>query len=131
MLPFVWVFGRSDFTISIMGANIYPEDIDRCVYQHKKIAEITRSFCQGVAEDGKGNVRPAFYFEIEIAPTKALAEEFRHAMIEGLRNLNADFAEAWGEYKETLIPEIHLHRIGEGPFMRKQGEIKQKRMLKK
>ena len=27
-LPFVWVNGRRDATVSVMGANIYPEDIE-------------------------------------------------------------------------------------------------------
>ena len=31
-LPFVYVYGRRDATISVMGANIYPEDIETIVY---------------------------------------------------------------------------------------------------
>jgi phenylacetate-coenzyme A ligase PaaK-like adenylate-forming protein len=37
-----WVFGRRDFTISVMGANIYPEDLEQCVYADPELARITR-----------------------------------------------------------------------------------------
>ena len=32
-LPFLWIHGRSDATISVMGANIYPEDIETIIYR--------------------------------------------------------------------------------------------------
>jgi hypothetical protein len=43
--------------------------------------------------------------------------------------LNADFREAWHEYPETLVPEIRLYALGEGPFAGDQGKIKQSRLL--
>jgi hypothetical protein len=43
--------------------------------------------------------------------------------------LNADFREAWREYPETLVPEIQLYRLGEGPFAGDAGRIKQARFL--
>ncbi|GEM_PF-4959771 len=27
-LPFLWIYGRRDFTLSVIGANIYPEDLE-------------------------------------------------------------------------------------------------------
>ncbi|MCX6257152.1 MAG: phenylacetate--CoA ligase family protein [Bacteroidia bacterium] len=47
--PFIWVYGRRDFTISIMGANIYPEDIEQCLYADLNLAKITRSFCLSIS----------------------------------------------------------------------------------
>ena len=35
-LPFVYVYGRRDATISVMGANIYPEDIETVVYGDRR-----------------------------------------------------------------------------------------------
>ena len=42
---------------------------------------------------------------------------------------NADFREAWHEYPETLLPDIQLYRLGEGPFAADAGKIKQSRIL--
>jgi hypothetical protein len=46
-----------------------------------------------------------------------------------LVELNADFREAWREYPETLVPDIQLYRLGEGPFAADAGKIKQARLL--
>ena len=32
-LPFLWIHGRRDATISVMGSNIYPEDIETVLYR--------------------------------------------------------------------------------------------------
>ena len=128
-LPFMWIYGRRDFTISIMGANIYPEDIEQCLYSDIELAGITRSFCQSVVEAENSSVRPAFYFEITLTPTEELKAKFSASIIEKLISLNADFRAAWNEYAETLKPEIHLFNIGEGPFKKDSGKIKQTRVL--
>ena len=128
--PFMWIYGRRDFTISIMGANIYPEDIEQCLYADKELAKITRSFCQSVLEGKNATVRPAFYFEITETPTDNLKNKFAESILEKLIILNADFREAWHEYADTLKPEIYLFPIGEGPFKNDGTKIKQSRMIK-
>ena len=67
-LPFLWIYGRLDFTISVMGANIYPEDLEHCVYADPELARMTRSFCQSLSEGPEGEVRPSFFFEIDAEP---------------------------------------------------------------
>ncbi len=128
-LPFVWIQGRKDFTISIMGANIYPEDVEKIVYSQSELAKITRSFCQAVEENGQGEVRPAFYFEVSIPPSLALQSKYQEAIVSGLLSFNKDFKEAWKEYPQALTPLIYLFAQGEGPFKQKMGQIKQIRML--
>ena len=127
-LPFLWIYGRRDSTISVMGANIYPEDLEQCLYAEPGLARITRSFCLSLSEQG-AQVRPCFHFEIEAEPTEELASRFGAAMVKRLAELNADFREALHEYAQTLQPEIRLHRVGEGPFSGDSGRIKQVRLL--
>ena len=127
-LPFLWIYGRRDSTISVMGANIYPEDLEQCLYAEPELARLTRSFCLSLSEQG-AQVRPCFLFEIETEPTGALVNAFATAMVKRLAELNADFREALHEYAETLQPEIRLYRIGEGPFAANVGRIKQTRLL--
>lgn len=129
LLPFLWIYGRRDHTISVMGANIYPEDIEQCLYQDTSLAELTNSFCLSVAESPNGDVRPRFLFEVSREPDAALARRFAESILPSLVALNADFREAWHEYPDTLVPDIQLHRLGEGPFARDAGRIKQSRFL--
>ena len=129
-LPFLWVYGRRDYTISVMGANIYPEDLEQCLYAEPELAKITRSFCLGLAESEDASVRPRFIFEVVAEPTEQLQMTFRDAILRRLVALNADFREAWREYPETLVPAIQLYRLGEGPFAGDKEKIKQTRFLK-
>jgi phenylacetate-CoA ligase len=128
-LPFLWIYGRRDHTISVMGANIYPEDLEQCLYQDTGLAEITNSFCLSLAEGSNGSVRPRFLFEVSEEPDAELARRFRESIVPRLVALNADFREAWHEYPDTLVPDIRLYRLGEGPFAGDQGKIKQARLL--
>jgi phenylacetate-CoA ligase len=128
--PFLWIYGRKDFTISVMGANIYPEDLEQCLYADEALSKITKSFCMSLSEHENGEVRPAFYFEIMVEPSEALEKQFGDSMLHQLVELNADFREAWHEYPETLVPEIHLFKEGEGPFKSDHGKIKQARLIK-
>ena len=127
-LPFLWIYGRRDSTISVMGANIYPEDLEQCLYAEPGLARITRSFCLSLSEHG-AQVRPCFHFEIEAEPTEALVVQFGSAMVKRLAELNADYREALHEYAQTLQPEIKLYRLGEGPFSGDSNRIKQVRLL--
>jgi phenylacetate-CoA ligase len=129
-LPFLWIYGRRDYTISVMGANIYPEDIEQCLYAEPALARITHSFCLSLAEREDASVRPRFVFEVDTEPTEELLTTYREAMLHRLVDLNADFREGWKEYPETLVPEIQLYRLGEGPFAGDKDKIKQTRFLK-
>jgi len=129
-LPFLWVYGRRDFTISVMGANIYPEDVEQCLYAEPELARITRSFCQSLSETARARVQPRFLFEIDAEPTEELRERFADSMLKRLLALNSDFRAAWQESPEMLTPQVELHRLGEGPFNTAPGQIKQSRLLK-
>ena len=128
-LPILWIHGRRDFTVSVMGANIYPEDVEQAVYSQDDLASVTRSYCLSLAEDAQGGVRPLFSFEVTLPPSEELKAQFRDAVVKTLLTLNADFREAWKEYSQALEPEIALFGHGEGPFATDGSKIKQVRLL--
>ncbi|MCX6257151.1 MAG: hypothetical protein NTW49_04530 [Bacteroidia bacterium] len=59
-----------------------------------------------------------------------MKKQFATSIIEKLISLNSDFRAAWHEYPDTLKPEIHLFRLGEGPFKADPGKIKQTRIIR-
>ena len=54
-LPFLWIHGRRDATVSVMGSNIYPEDVESVLYGDPLIAPRLHSFMLV----GRGRRRPA------------------------------------------------------------------------
>ncbi len=113
-----------------MGANIYPEDIEQCLYADAALAKITHSFGLALAQGAHASVNPKFIFEVDAAPTVQLAERYRDSILKSLIALNADFRVAWQEYPATVTPVIELHPRGTGPFAADAGRIKQARLLK-
>ncbi len=75
-------------------------------------------------------MRPCFHFEIFEEVTEDIRKRFSDSIVQHLVHINADFREAWHEYPETRMPEVHLHRLGEGPFKADAGRIKQIRKIK-
>ena len=130
-LPFFWVYGRRDYTVSVMGANIYPEDIEQCLYADAALSKITHSFCLALDEGAGADVHPKLMFEVDVAPTAELAAAYGETMLQGLIALNADFRAGWHEYPDALTPIIELYPRGAGPFAADAGRIKQARLLKR
>ena len=128
-LPFLWIYGRRDSTISVMGANIYPEDVEQCLYSDPELAQATHSYCLSLEEGLEGAVRPCFSFEIQGEITDELQARFEAHMTPQLRDLNADFREAMAEYQDTVTPVIQLFPMGAGPFSGDGSRIKQTRMM--
>jgi phenylacetate-CoA ligase len=129
-LPFLWIYGRKDSTVSVMGANIYPEDLEQALYDEPELAAITHSFCLGLREESDGGVRPEFSFEISAEITPTVQAMFGERVTERIRLLNADFREAMREHPDTTTPLIRLYQLGEGPFTKDAGKIKQTRVIR-
>jgi len=129
-LPFLWIYGRKDSTVSVMGANIYPEDLEQCLYDSPGLATVTNSFCLGLVETSGGAERPLFSFEVRGRIDNALQRRFEAEIVERLRTLNADFREAYREDAEAITPLIRLWQVGEGPFSQDSTHIKQTRLLR-
>ncbi|MHB8635754.1 MAG: hypothetical protein ACYC96_04700 [Fimbriimonadaceae bacterium] len=128
-LPFLWVYGRRDSTISIMGANIYPEDLEECVYVDPLLAQQISSFCMELAESDAADVQACFHFEVA-NPDDGLRDQIADSVYETLIRLNADFREAAKEHPNALRPQVRLHRTNEGPFAANSNRIKHLRKVR-
>jgi phenylacetate-CoA ligase len=93
-LPFAYVFGRSHFTVSYFGANIYPENVTVGLEQPAVSGWVTGKFVLEVTSDTDGN--PHLSVTAELAPgetgdaarERTLAESVRAQ----LQRLNSEFA---------------------------------------
>jgi phenylacetate-CoA ligase len=129
-LPFLWIYGRRDATISVMGANIYPEDIETIIYRDGPLAGRLHSFCLSVVTDSSATPRPCVALELsgglpdDAQWSERLATQFQV----GLADLNLDYRAALGEFPAAMVPMVELYARGEGPFKADAGRIKQRRI---
>jgi phenylacetate-CoA ligase len=92
--PFAWVFGRSHFTVSYFGANVYPENVTVGLEQPAVSGWVTGKFVLEVAGDADGN--PHLSVTVELAPGEAGDAAREHMLAESIRDqlqrLNSEFA---------------------------------------
>ena len=112
-LPFVYVFGRSNFTVSYFGANVYPENISVGLEQPEVRDLVTGKFVlqamEGLTE------APHLAIAVELAP-KATGDDGKRDTIARsiqthLERLNSEFKNyAPAEYR---TPRVTLHPAGD------------------
>jgi phenylacetate-CoA ligase len=130
-LPYLMLFGRRDHTVSVMGANIYPEDIEHALYEDDEIVSGYTSFQIRIVDGVGGIVHPRLAIEWVDENVPEVDAEALARRIEGrLRSLNADFQNAWDEYSDALRFEVELHPRGQGPFANRGGRVKNRYISK-
>jgi phenylacetate-CoA ligase len=105
-LPFVFVFGRSFFTVSYFGANVYPENVTVGLEQQPVSDWVTGKFVLEAREDDDRN--RFLSVVVELAPGAEGSEERERAVAESivreLLRLNSEFA-------HYVPPERRLPRV--------------------
>jgi phenylacetate-CoA ligase len=131
-LPFLWVNGRRDATISVMGTNIYPEDIEALVYRDPTLVPRLRSFLLTVRDDATGTPRPVIALELD--DLAGIDGPWREAAAErvgdGLAGLNIDYRTSVAEYPAAMRPIVETYGPGAGPFALDRSRIKQRRIAR-
>lgn len=93
-LPFVWVFGRADFTVSYYGANVFPENVVVGLEQPETRGWVTGKFVMEVRCGPEGS--EFLHLTVELAPevseSEAMAGILAEAVLSQLRRLNSEFA---------------------------------------
>jgi phenylacetate-CoA ligase len=115
-LPFVYVFGRSHFTVSYFGANIYPENVIVGLEQPEIRDWVTGKFVMEVKEDSD---RDRFLaIAVELAPQIVGNLEKKNALTSSIHTqllrLNSEFANyVPSEYQ---LPQITLFPFGDPEY---------------
>jgi phenylacetate-CoA ligase len=90
-LPFVFVFGRSLFTVSFYGANVYPENVAVGLEQPGICEFVTGKFVLEVTEDADGDHR--LRVTVELAPGRdGDAGQLAVSIRDQLLRLNSEYA---------------------------------------
>lgn len=112
-LPFVYVFGRSLFTVSFFGANVYPENITVGLERAPVSGWVTGKFVLEVVEDADHD--PRLRVTVELAPGQAGDAAAVAASIHTeLVRLNSEFANYVPRARQ--LPEIVLRPAGDPDY---------------
>jgi phenylacetate-CoA ligase len=111
-LPFVWVFGRSDFTVSYFGANIFPENVTVGLEQPGVREWVTGKFVLEAREDADHDLHLSIL--VELAPGAEASEPralvAAQSIEEQLCRLNSEFASYVP--RERRAPKVTLVMAG-------------------
>ncbi|MFF5207332.1 phenylacetate--CoA ligase family protein [Streptosporangium sp. NPDC000396] len=115
-LPFAYVFGRSHFTVSYYGANVYPENIAVGLEQPEVSAMVTGKFVLEVVEDARRDRQ--LTVTVELAPGLRHSEETARivgdSILAQLLRLNSEFANYVPP--ERRPPVIRLREAGDPEY---------------
>ncbi|HVW29943.1 MAG TPA: phenylacetate--CoA ligase family protein [Polyangiaceae bacterium] len=115
-LPFVFVFGRSDFTVSFYGANVFPENVSVGLEAPGVHEFVSGKFVMEVAEGGDAPARLSI--AVELAPgeqaTAARAERVAQSVLLALLRLNSEFSSYVPE--ERRLPQVTLLPSGDPAY---------------
>jgi phenylacetate-CoA ligase len=129
-LPLLFLYGRKDSTISYMGANIYPQDVENGLYQDNPLAHRIQSFCLTLEEHSDLESRPAVNIQLRegVQLTQPeldeLADVCRRGVLRYLAEVSRDFAESLAEDPTAADLRVRVHEHGAGPFAATAGKIK-------
>jgi phenylacetate-CoA ligase len=93
-LPFVYVFGRSSFAVSLYGANVYPENIAAALEQRTFASLVTGKFVLQILLDAELDASLGITVELAdgVAVDAGLADALADAISDTLQRLNSEFA---------------------------------------
>lgn len=115
-LPFVYVFGRADFTVSYYGANIYPENVTVGLEQPAFIDWVSGKFVLETRELQNGD--KILHIAVEllpgIEPDVAMEPKIAQSIRNQLCRLNSEFANYTPA--ERQLPHISLHRFADPDY---------------
>ncbi|MFI6531856.1 phenylacetate--CoA ligase family protein [Nonomuraea sp. NPDC050547] len=99
--PFAYVFGRSHFTVSYYGANIYPENVAIGLEQPEIAGSVTGKFVMEVEEDKTRNRHLIITIELSpgTPPTPSLSRLAATSIRTQLNRLNSEFT--------AYVPQPH------------------------
>jgi phenylacetate-CoA ligase len=135
-IPLLFLFGRKDSTISYMGANIYPQDIEYGLYKNAEHAGLIESFCLSLEEQSNLECRPVIYVELRKDAKldghrkDEMVDSIRKGMVEHLAQVSRDFAQSLKEDQTTAEIHIRLCEFGTGIFKDKGNRIKNVYLIK-
>jgi phenylacetate-CoA ligase len=115
-MPFVYVFGRADFTVSYFGANVYPENVAVGLEQTPIDRWVTGKFVMQAREDADHNRYLSIVVELGpgVEASQDRADAVADSILHHLLRLNSEFANYVPAERQR--PLIELAPLGDPTY---------------
>lgn len=117
-LPFLWIGGRTDSTISINGTNIYPQQVESALLTNHELYKKINTF--QISQKYEFKKDAFFTVKIELKQgvhlTPALKKECQKTIIAGMK-INREYAQAMREFPQNFTPLVEVYAFKMGPFV--------------
>lgn len=109
-LPFVYLYERSDFSVSLVGGNIYPEEIRRALLAKQLRLHVSGKFTMEVVTDKQMNSVLLIHVELKskALPSKELPEQISQSVVNVLLRDNSEYVSNYAVYGQKLWPQIKI-----------------------
>ncbi|WP_182111221.1 MULTISPECIES: phenylacetate--CoA ligase family protein [unclassified Actinotalea] len=129
-LPLLLLFGRKDSTVSYMGANLYPLDVENGLYLDNPHAAAIESFKLSLVDIGDHEQRPGIHLQLRAhaalddAERADLASRAAAGVLRHLASVSRDVAQSLEEDPTASDLRVEVHAHGTGPFAGGSTKIK-------
>ncbi|MBI5872489.1 phenylacetate--CoA ligase family protein [archaeon] len=127
-LPFLAIFGRTDGTISVIGSNIYPDQVERAIAYNPKLFKSLNRFMLHIGQTKSRFT--AFNILIElikgVKPTQRLRSQYKKQIETNLGKLNEDYTLLLKTNPTSAKARVKLYPFGSSKFSQYNSRIKQK-----
>jgi len=131
-LPFLYLFGRSDGTVSVNGANIYSSDVYEAIFSDPDLAAKISTFKLSVEMDSEKSLRLFIYLEAKQGEeiTESLEQKSRLNIVSKILASAECFRNAYESNPEAHKPVLTILPFRTGLF-KDEGELLKYRYIKK
>lgn len=117
-LPFLFVYGRKDFTASLYGVNIYPENIREGLSSSKVSNHVSGKFVMMTKNDAKMNQYLEVNVELKngVSPNSSLSSKVKDSIVKFLTDKSGEYRELYRTMGSFVGPRIKLCDYGDKNF---------------
>ncbi len=114
-LPFVYLYGRKDLSVSLYALKIYVENIKRALEDLLISSKLSGLFIMSVKETSKFNQRLRITIELSRGrmPSKALHKIISRLVVIKLCEVNSEYRKLYASVGARALPKIKLLKYGE------------------
>jgi phenylacetate-CoA ligase len=117
-IPFLYLFGRSDGTVTINGAIISPSDIYKAIFSNNELISKINTFKLSVETDTDKSIRLFIYIEAQkgIEISDSLKKSINDIILSNIVESNECFRLSWEKNPEAAQPIVKIIPFRTGIF---------------